>query len=340
MPVNEIPVIDIGEFLRSGAGSPAAADAAAAIEHAAVNVGFFQIVGHGVAPALLDNAYAAMHALADVDDATKAELLAATTHPYRGWHRNKNHDGFVHQERFLAGRFDDAEDARAHGIDPELADYFYPNAWPEIAGFREAVSALFLETQALAGKIMVLFAMALDLGPHGFDDIIEPNSSSIAFNHYPARGASLGDQTAVTFDAHSDGNTVTILHQRGDYDGLQVQRLDAPDEWFIVPSREDAFVINFGELMTLWTNDHWPATMHRVVASSDPAAQRTTIATFHMPSLDSVIQPLARWGGDTDPHYEPITPAEWEKRFMRRRYTKPTEHTEHDPKVYEFVNKL
>jgi hypothetical protein len=62
-----------------------------------------------------------------------------------------------------------------------------------------------------------------------------------------------------------------------------------------------------------------------------------TLTTFHMPALDTVIAPLAAWGGDTDPKYAPITPYEADRNVLRRTYTKPTETTHFDPKVYEYV---
>lgn len=43
--------------------------------------------------------------------------------------------------------------------------------------------------------------------------------------------------TRVGFHEHADGNTLTLLHQRGDHEGLQVSRLDTPGEWTSRSSR-------------------------------------------------------------------------------------------------------
>jgi len=332
---HEIPVIDIAPFLAGGDG----AEAAARIERAAVEVGFFQVIGHGVPTDLLDAAYAAMYELSSLDVGVKERFRSPVGHPYRGLHLRRDRSGTIRQERFLATRFDDPAAAVAAGIDPALADYFAPNTWPDQpAGFRAACENLFAATQRLAGSLMRLAALALDIGPNGFDGCIEPNSSTFAINHYPSSHAPIEDGPDLLFHEHADGNTLTLLHQRGDFEGLQVQRLDADGEWISVPVREDAFVINLGKLMTRWTNGHWPATMHRVVTPADPALQRTTLTTFHMPPLATVIAPLPRWCDADGPRFEPITTYESERSSIRNYALPRTDGLILDPTVVQFAS--
>jgi isopenicillin N synthase-like dioxygenase len=315
--VSAIPVIDVSRHLAGG--DPR--EAAAAIDAAATEVGFFQIVGHGFDEQCLDAVYDAVSALHRLPESVKEGLISPSGHPYRGVHLKRDEHGIVRQERFLATRYDDPDEAIANGVTPELADFFDPNVWPdEVPALRESVRELFVQSQRLGHRMMELFAVAFGLDVDYFEPSIEPNASSFAVNHYPARGAPLDSDPTVLFAEHTDGNTLTILHQRGDYEGLEVQRLDRSDEWIPVPVRDDAFVINLGELMTRWTNDRWPATKHRVVASGDPNASRTTLTTFHMPALHAVVAPLPRFVGADGPHYEPVTPYEWERTRIRTRY--------------------
>ena len=63
-------------------------------------------------------------------------------------------------------------------------------------------------------------------------------------------------------------------------------------------------------------------------AAADPDGHRTTLTTFHLPSVQAPIVPLPSCGGAENPRYEPVTPYEWESRFIRktyaeRRYTVP-----------------
>jgi isopenicillin N synthase-like dioxygenase len=90
--------------------------------------------------------------------------------------------------------------------------------------------------------------------------------------------------------------------------------------------------------MSRWTNDHWPATRHRVVASAVPGHQRTTLTTFHMPALTTTIAPLAKFVGADGPHYEPLTAYDSEKASIRN-YALPREDAlQLDPSVVEFAS--
>jgi isopenicillin N synthase-like dioxygenase len=331
---HEIPVIDIGPFLAGRDGTSAAAE----IEAAATQVGFFQVIGHGVPTPMLDAVYSAAHRFAALDVTTKEQFRSP--HPYRGVHLRPDATGTVRLERFLAARYDDPAAAIAAGIEPLLADYYHPNVWPSIPiDFRPACKVLFARTQELGGALMRLFTIALGLGDDGFDDLVEPNASSFAINHYSAADTAppSGGEPVLLFHEHADGNTLTVLHQRGDFEGLEVSRLDAPGEWIPVPVREDAFVINLGKLMSRWTNDHWPATRHRVVASPVAGHQRTTLTTFHMPALTTTIAPLAKFIGSDGPHYEPLTAYDSEKASIRN-YALPREDAlQLDPSVADFA---
>jgi isopenicillin N synthase-like dioxygenase len=326
----QVPVIDISAYL--GGADPAAT--AAEIDRAATSSGFFQIIGHGVDMALLDAVYDGAVRLSHEPPEVKAALASPSGHPYRGLMSERDSRGVVCSQRFHASRFDDAADAARHGVPEPYADFFAPNVWPRLPGLRTAVTDLFTETRQLGGKLMRLFAVALNLPIDYFDPYLAPDSSSCSINYYPARHAPLESDPTVIFDEHFDGGTLTILHQRGTYEGLQIRTLGG--DWFNVPIVPEAFVINMGELMTRWTNDRWPATRHRVVAAADPEGHRTTLTTFHLPAVHTPIAPLPTCGGTEDPHYEPVTPYEWESRFIKKTYAE-RRYTVPDPATAGFL---
>ena len=89
----------------------------------------------------------------------------------------------------------------------------------------------------------------------------------------------------MNMGAHTDYECLTILHQTAP--GLQV--LNCDDEWVDVPVQEDAYVINIGDLMELWTNGLFKATPHRVV---NYGRERYSMPYFCAADYDAVIEPL------------------------------------------------
>jgi len=165
---------------------------------------------------------------------------------------------------------------------------------------------------------MRLVAVALGLDASWFDNMLEPNASTFAVNHYPPRSEAAGPTSRNCCSPSTPTATRSRSCTSGAPTGLQVQPVDEPGTWIGIPVVDDAFVVNVGELMTRWTNDHWPSTRHRVLPADGPGDSRPTLTTFHMPALDAVVAPLEVCGGKDDPHYAPVTPYEWERDFMAR----------------------
>ena len=308
-----IPIIDV---------APAFADdehlsVIREIRDALRDVGFLQIVGHGVEPRLFDEMYAAKDELIALPEETKCSLKSQT-HPFRGWTRHRDAEGRTTSERFQVCNLDDASAALAAGVDPRWQDYFHANIWPEIPTFRPTLRRYFDATRKVGAALMSLFAEALELEPDYFEPLFQQDVTCFALNVYPGEHRSLlASEPTVVLPAHGDSGALTILHQRGQYAGLQVQQCSG--EWLTVPIIDEALVINVGELMAHWTNDLWAATSHRVVAATDEDKTRSSLTTFYLPGVNTLIAPLPTCV-DGEAHYEPVTPYEWEGRYLARQY--------------------
>jgi len=313
-----IPVVDIGPFLAGADPAPAVAT----IADACTSVSFLNVTGHGIPAATFDAAYRVVDELLARPEPERAVLASPTGHPFRGLSTQRRADGTPRVHRFQVCHYDDAAAAAAAGVPPEYGDYFAPNVWPEqVAGLREATLTCFAAMRMVGDALMELFARALGLPPDHFAPMLTHPVSDFAVNTYPPRRTPAhagAGELELTFNEHTDSGMLTVLHQRGDYAGLQVQDLDGT--WISVPVRPDALIINIGDLMARWTNDHWPSTRHRVVGSPDPAAARASLATFHLPNVDTVIAPLQPFVGPDGPRYDPVTPFVWEKMFLAKAY--------------------
>ena len=89
-------------------------------------------------------------------------------------------------------------------------------------------------------------------------------------------------------DAHTDYGCITLLLP-GD-SGLQ---LNLGGEWHDVPVIPNCFVINFGDLLSSWSNGVIKSTIHRVMYSSpDPTLFRSSIPFFMHPNVGSKIRSI------------------------------------------------
>ena len=65
--------------------------------------------------------------------------------------------------------------------------------------------------------------------------------------------------------------------------------LSKENEWVKVDAQPGEFVINFGEMLDLWTNGAVRATLHRVVGGPD---ERLSVPLFFNPNYDTNVAPI------------------------------------------------
>jgi isopenicillin N synthase-like dioxygenase len=250
---------------------------------------------------------------------------------------NYDLSGRICSEGFTVSRFDGSVDAEAAGVPPEFSDYFHANVWPPIDGFREVMTTWLSTMRGLGRRMMQIFAVALGLSMNYFDGLTVLDASTATIRLYPARHASLEESPSVIFDEHFDGGMLTMLHQRGTYDGLQVRA--ASGEWVSVPVHDDAFVINVGALMSRWTNGRWPATRHRVVGAVDPEGFRYTLPIFFTVAVDTIVSPLPTTIGSEGSEFEPVRVYDWYRTHLTTTY-RERKHTRVPSSAEAFVASL
>ncbi|CAF3273878.1 unnamed protein product [Rotaria sp. Silwood2] len=119
------------------------------------------------------------------------------------------------------------------------------------------------ECHNLSKHLYKLFALALNLNENWFDNKINEHRSALRSLYFPSYSSLLSIKNQYRSSIHTDYGAFTILKQ--DYiEGLQIlNRLN--NKWINVPFIENTCIINLGDLMSRWTNDHWISTPHRVI---------------------------------------------------------------------------
>ena len=276
-----VPVIDVSELARTPMSAlTVETPCVAAISAACRKWGFFQIVNHGVPSSLMADFYEQQLGFFALPKETKREVLRTETNS-KGWYDDERTKRKVDwKEGFDLGAQDGSLDKP--GLDGR-------NVWPDetagrgVPGFQRTMRSYFAAMEDLARKLTACMALGLGL-PHdhfapAFDDV---HSSYLRLNYYP-RCPEPDKHRSIS--RHTDAGAVTVLTQ-GPYMVQSLQVYQPEDGlWYEVEPIEDAFIINTGDVMQVWSNDQYKAPEHRVKAQQELV--RYSAPFFYNPSYDT-----------------------------------------------------
>ena len=277
-----VPIVDI-----SGLRAPAARAGARnrQLGRAARDVGFLYVSGTGIDETLFD----------DLLESTKEFFALPVEEKMRSYiGLSRCHRGYVPvgEEGVEAGTpdlkeaFDTALDLPADDPDYVAGNPMLgPNAWPDVPGFAEAVTAYYEAVLEVGHRLLWAFAVALGEDPDVFSRHATKTPSQLRLVHYPYNPDA---EDGHGIGAHTDYECFTLLKPTAP--GLEV--LNGAGEWIDVPPIDGAFVVNIGDMLELWTNGAFVATSHRV---RKVAEERYSFPLFFNVDYDTEVKPLPQF---------------------------------------------
>ena len=255
-----------------------------AVRRVCHEVGFFQLVGHGVDAEFVERHIDLQRRFFALPESTKATIDKSRSPHFRGW------EGVGAE---LTGGLPDLREqldlstehpVRGLAVEPAYLRLDGPNQWladDVLPGFRAHMAEYFERMAAVADTLLEVFAVGLGLGTEHLRRVFGERPLSfvklISYPPTPTDGAGV--------NPHHDAGFLTLLLQH-DAGGLQVRNPDG--DWVDVPPRQDAFVVNIGEMLQEMTGNYFVATTHRVIADQP----RQSSAWFHGPDLTTRLDPL------------------------------------------------
>ncbi|HCQ65717.1 MAG TPA: 2OG-Fe(II) oxygenase [Rhodobacteraceae bacterium] len=289
----EVPQIDMGDFFNRKE------EIAEALWSAATDIGFFQLVNHGIPDTLIDEAFDLSAQFFDLPEDTKVQYPLKPG-SNAGWE-------YKAQVRPSTGTADQKESyqitlPRMKGLWPTGA---------ELRHFKSTMMAFERHNWALAMKVLDCFADKLGLPPETFTEGHDPEAdryqSTLRLIHY------LGMEDAKPEDfkfwragAHTDFDCLTLLHQKTGQGGLQVcPGKDSEGRaiaWTDVPPISHVITCNIGDMLMRWSDDKLLSNLHRVrmPKPEEYLGPRYSIAYFAQANMDTMLEGPER-------KYEPMT---------------------------------
>ena len=304
-----IPVIDLGASFSGGRA--AQERTAAEIRTACRDTGFFYVANHGVAPALVDGAFAAADRFFDQPDAWKMKLRKQPgTNGYEPLETQR-------LDNASPGDLKESFNFCAPTV-PGKPDYM-TNLWPDdLPGFRADLEAFYAPMLALGLRVSRLIALSLGMPIDFFDPGLRVPSAPLRLLRYPPHPTA-AKYNQLGAGAHTDWGWITLLAQ-DECGGLEVET--AAGDWIRAEPIPGTFVVNLGDMVPRWTNGLYHSNMHRVM-NNRAGRNRHSIVLFYNPAYDTHVEclPTCLTPGET-PRYPPCTAGE----HLAQRYNDSRRH--------------
>ncbi|XP_015902011.3 2-oxoglutarate-dependent dioxygenase 21, chloroplastic [Ziziphus jujuba] len=262
---SEVPTIDFND-LSSHNSETSSLIVAKTIHQACQEMGFFQIINHGISKRAIEDAFDTLGKFFALPSEENKQFLSDDVHkPVRFVNDSQNSRDFLK--------------LYAHPIEDWI------DSWPNNpADFRDKVGNYAKEVRKLGIDIIRAIMESLGLAPNYLRDKLEKGMQMIVVNSYEQCSPSTN---IIGASPHTDHSIITILLENTF--GLEV--LDLKDnEWKIVPAAmEDALIVLVGDHLELLSNGLYKSVFHRVVRSSRNS--RISIGSFQSLAMRNMVEP-------------------------------------------------
>ncbi|KAH7322429.1 2OG-Fe(II) oxygenase [Stachybotrys elegans] len=270
------PIIDLAPYLNPQAPGDQE-KVVAQVKEACRLYGFFQVKGHGVP---LSSQYALLQAIGNFFALPREEKVKLS------FLNNPGRKGYEASGMTLrvGDKLPDSKEAFYIGREEPVLEppgFHCPNVWPDMPEeqFHGPVWNYYQETGNLGRLIWEILLQGLGRDPAIMETFTTRPIVQMKMIRYPSAKAT--DEGQFGVGPHTDFGGVTVLLQQAGKEGLEVEY---EGQWLPVPSIEDVYVINCGDMIQAWSGGLYKSAKHRVINKAD--SERLSCATF--------------WHGDVD----------------------------------------
>ena len=286
MAKNIIPSINITSIVKGDFDCSRSISAINKIKKACINIGFFQVTGHGISQKNIKNICKVGNKFFNSSEKNKKRLSPKKWNPknkniYRGYFPNNvnGKEGLDIGDLKVTQKY-------AQRIKNQYIEYLNLTKSIDkksIKVLSNYFDNIFTLGEALFKSIIKLYKKDINISKEAFSRL--KTLSTLRFNYYPNQTKpveiSRQDGVALGCDTHVDSGIFTILYQDKKR-GLQVQNRKTK-KWHNIPFNKNALVVNTGRALEFLSKGKFKATNHRVLWNRK---KRMSIPFFFEPSYD------------------------------------------------------
>ena len=286
MNKNLIPTINISSIINQDFSSNKSIETINKIKKACINIGFFQITGHGISKKDINNVAKVGNNFFNSSNKNKMKLAPKkwnknNKNSYRGYFPNdvNGKEGLDIGDLKVSKKY-------ASKLKNQYIEYIELNKSinnKSVKILENYFDQIFNLGEILFKGIIKLYNQDTDISNLAFSRL--KTLSTLRFNCYPNQTKpveiSKQDGVALGCETHVDTGVFTILYQdkKG---GLQVQNKKTK-KWHDIPFNKSALIVNTGLALEFLSKKKFKATNHRVLWNK---TKRMSIPFFFEPSYD------------------------------------------------------
>ena len=281
-----IPTINISSIINQDFNSNKSIETINKIKKACINIGFFQVIGHGINKKNIRNICYVGNKFFNSSENNKRKLSPKkwnnkNKNIYRGYFPNdvNGKEGLDIGDLKVTKKY--ATTKKKQYIEYINLDKSFDKKSIKILS--KYFDEIFTLGETLFKSIIKLYDKDINNSKLAFSRI--KTLSTLRFNYYPNQSKpveiSKQDGVALGCETHVDSGIFTILYQdkKG---GLQVQNRKNK-KWYDIPFNKNALIVNTGLALQFLSRNKFKATNHRVLWNR---TKRMSIPFFFEPSYD------------------------------------------------------
>ncbi|AGI71462.1 putative oxoglutarate/iron-dependent oxygenase [Octadecabacter arcticus 238] len=162
---------------------------------------------------------------------------------------------------------------------------YAPNQWPDVpTDFKVVIENYYARALAFSGDVLAAIVGGIGEDVGYFRAQFDQPMALLRGNYYPQRPAWAGAKD-FGIATHTDYGCLTLLAMDGT-PGSEVRGRGG--RWIPVSAPVGEFVVNFGEMLEMWTQKRIKATPHRVVGGD---VERMSVPLFYNPNAFTNVAP-------------------------------------------------